>query len=72
MKSRSFILASLCLLGGPPAVFSAPTTPAVKPLPYGAVTLVDGPFKEHQELDHKVLLQMSPTGICPGSARKPG
>ena len=54
------ILTAVWLLGGPPAAFSAPTAPAVKPLPYGAVTLLDGPFKEHQELDRKVLLEMSP------------
>ena len=34
--------------------------PKVQPLPYGAVTLLDGAFKEHQELDRKVLLEMSP------------
>ncbi len=34
--------------------------PAARPLPYGAVTLLDGPFKEHQELDRRVLLEMSP------------
>ncbi|NBS52046.1 MAG: DUF4965 domain-containing protein, partial [Spartobacteria bacterium] len=43
-----------------PTAFSAPPAPAVKPLPYGAVTLLDGSLKEHQDLDIKVLLEMSP------------
>ena len=62
-KIRCFIFSALLL--SPLTVLrsaDAPPVkaPAVKPLPYGAVTLIDGPFKEHQELDRKVLLEMSP------------
>ena len=62
-KIRCFIFSALLL--SPLTVLrsaDAPPVkaPAVKPLPYGAVTLLDGPFKEHQELDRKVLLEMSP------------
>ena len=60
MKKILPILSAIWMLSGPPAAFPAQTAPAVKPLPYGAVTLIDGPFKEHQDLDLKVLLEMSP------------
>ena len=42
-----------CAMTNPPGT-------VLKPLPYGAVTLLDGPFKFHQDLDRKVLLDMSP------------